>query len=277
MNVPRIARFLLLSVPALIAAYWLLLFLTQRAILYPRPLGATPSRPPSAKPIWLTTPAGRIEAWFLAPAAGTPAPAPLLLFAHGNGELIDHWGNAFDEPRAWGFGVLLVEYPGYGRSEGSPSESSIRDGILAAYDWAKAQPDVDATRIVAHGRSLGGGAVCLLARARPVAALILESTFTSVRAFAHRFGAPELLVRDPFDNLAALAHYPGPLLVLHGERDELIPPAHGRALAAAHQDAEFRALPCGHNDCAEPWPEIRAFLAKHQLPRAVANAAAIPK
>ncbi len=269
MNAQRIARLLLFGLPALIAAYWLLLFLAQRAILFPRPFGATPSRPPSVKQLWLTTPRGRIEAWFLAPAASTGTPAPLLLFAHGNGELIDHWADAFDEPRAWGFGILLVEYPGYGRSEGSPSEAGIRDGILAAYDWAKAQPQIDATRIVAHGRSLGGGAVCLLARARPLAALILESTFTSVRAFAHRFGAPERLVRDPFDNLEALAHYAGPLLVLHGEHDELIPPAHGRALALARRDAEFRSLPCGHNDCAAPWPEVRAFLAKHHLLGAV--------
>jgi uncharacterized protein len=259
----RLARFVLLGVPAIIASYWLLLFLAQRSILFPRPRWAPPGHPSGVEPIWLTTPSGRVEAWFLPPAVRSGTPAPLLLFAHGNGELIDHWASAFDEPRAAGFGVLLVEYPGYGRSPGSPSEASINAVMLAAYDHAKARPDVDSTRIVAHGRSLGGGAVCLLATARPLAALILESTFTSVRAFASHFGAPGILVRDPFDNLAALARYPGPLLVLHGERDEIIPVAHGRALARAHARAEFRGLPCGHNDCADGWPIIRDFLSKH--------------
>jgi fermentation-respiration switch protein FrsA (DUF1100 family) len=261
--VGRLARFVLLAVPLLIAGYWLLLFLTQRSILFPRALGAASGHPADVERVWLTTTAGRVEAWFLPPAKRSATPAPLLLFAHGNGELIDHWASAFDAPRAAGFGVLLVEYPGYGRSEGSPSQASINAVMLAAYDHAKARPDVDSARIVAHGRSLGGGAVCLLATARPLAALILESTFTSVRAFASHFAAPGILVRDPFDNVAALARYPGPLLVLHGERDEIIPVAHGRALARAHAGAEFRGLPCGHNDCADGWPMIRAFLSKH--------------
>jgi uncharacterized protein len=265
MRASGILRLLLVGAAALVAAYWLLLFLAQRAILFPRAFSAAPTRPGGAEQLWLTTPAGRVEAWYLPPATLANAPAPLLLFAHGNGELIDHWGSGFDEPRSWGFGVLLVEYPGYGRSEGSPSEASIRAAMLAAYDWAKGDKRVDARRIVAHGRSLGGGAVCLLAAARPLAGLILESTFTSVRAFAPRFGAPGFLVRDPFDNLTVLADYRGPLLVLHGERDDLIPCAHGRALAATQASADYCGLPCGHNDCEAPWPHVRPFLAKHRL------------
>jgi fermentation-respiration switch protein FrsA (DUF1100 family) len=265
MRASSIFRLLLVGVPALVAAYWLLLFFAQRAMLFPRSFGAAPPRPGDAEQLWLSTPVGRIEAWYLPPATPPSAPAPLLLFAHGNGELIDHWSAGFVEPRAWGFGVLLVEYPGYGRSEGAPSEASIRAAMLAAYDWAKADQRVDARRIVAHGRSLGGGAVCLLAAARPLAALILESTFTSVRAFAPRFGGPSFLVRDPFDNLAVLADYRGPLLVLHGERDEVIPSTHGRALAATRADAEYRGLPCGHNDCDAPWIHVHPFLAKHHL------------
>ena len=126
-----------------------------------------------------------------------------MLFTHGNGELIDYWPEEFDEPRRWGVGVLLVEYPGYGRSDGTPSETSITEGMLAAYDWARQQAHIDASRIIPYGRSLGGGAAAILSVERPVPALILESSFSSVAAFASGFGAPRFLVRDHFDSVAA--------------------------------------------------------------------------
>src|SRR6202008_4301022 len=128
---------------------------------------------------------------------------------------------------------LLLEYPGYGRSTGVTTQQSITAASLAAYDWATQQSGIDPKRIIAYGRSLGGGAACALATQRAVAALILESTFTSVRPFAWRFRAPGFLVRDPFDNLAVVRAFKKPLLVLHGTRDEVIPVEHGRELAAA--------------------------------------------
>jgi fermentation-respiration switch protein FrsA (DUF1100 family) len=132
--------------------------------------------------------------------------------------------------------------------------------VLAAYDWARLDPRVDAARIVGYGRSLGGGAVAQLAAVRPLSALILESSFTDVRALATRLLAPGFLVRDPFDTVSALSGYRGPLLVLHGERDGVVPFAHGQKLAAAVPGAEFQPLPCGHNDCTNTWPRIEAFL-----------------
>jgi fermentation-respiration switch protein FrsA (DUF1100 family) len=145
----------------------------------------------------------------------------------------------------------------------------VTAAVLAAFDWASRQPSVDATRIIAYGRSVGGGAAGALAGERPVAAMILESTFTSVPVFARRFGAPGLLVRDRFDNLAAVHRFTKPLLILHGEHDEIIPVAQGRALHSAQPSSEFSLMPCGHNDCPPPWPAIEQFLAKHQLlPRA---------
>jgi fermentation-respiration switch protein FrsA (DUF1100 family) len=261
-----VLRLVVIGAVALLGLYWLLLFLLQRSILFPRSqVGARLPRPADAKQIWLSPPASRVEAWLLPPTRASAAPSPLILYTHGNGELIDFWPQAFDEPRAWGFGVLLVEYPGYGSSAGEPSEASIREAVLAAYDWALAQPDVDRSRIIAHGRSLGGGAACLLARERPLAALILESTFTSVRAFAHRFAAPQFLVRDPFDNLAALGSFHEPTLVLHGEQDDVIPLAHGELLAQATDSAKFVRMPCGHNDCEVPWPAVHQFLVEARL------------
>jgi fermentation-respiration switch protein FrsA (DUF1100 family) len=250
----------------LLAAYWALLFVTQRSILFPAPrVAGAPPRPPDAQQVWLNTSFGRVEAWYL-PATGSPGvPSPLLLFTHGNAELIDYWPGEFAEPRRWGVGVLLVEYAGYGRSGGTPSQASITEGMLAAYDWARQQADVDRSRIIPYGRSLGGGAAMVLARARPVHAVILESSFSSVAAFAAGFGAPAFLVRDPFDSVSAVRSFEGPILILHGDRDEIVPPQHARALAEASGHATLKFLPCGHNDCPRPWADVRAFLDQNGL------------
>jgi len=162
--------------------------------------------------------------------------------------------------------VLLVEYPGYGRCSGAPTQASITRALVAAYDWAVSRPTIDPGRVIGYGRSLGGGAVCALARERRLAALVLESTFTSVRSLAASlFGVPGFLVRDPFDNLGCVRAFEGPVLVLHGERDEVIPVEHARRLHEAAAASELHLAPCGHNDCARPWAVIEAFLVARQL------------
>jgi hypothetical protein len=248
-----------------IAAYWTLLFLAQRWVLFPAPFvaGGAPPDGPGTLRTWIERADLRAEAWLLSPRRS--GVAPLVVFAHGNGELIDHWVGELETARDWGLAVLLVEYPGYGRSAGRPSQDSIARAFAAAYDWAVSQPGVDSRRVVGWGRSLGGGAICALARERPLAALVLESTFTSVRAMAARFGLPGFLVRDPFDNRAVVSTFPGPLLLLHGEHDEVISPAHAQVLYAAAPAAQLHWLPCGHNDCARPWDVVGRFLAHHGL------------
>lgn len=243
-----------------------LMYLGQRVIMYPAPPAWPPPALDRAEVVVLSLPTGPVEALFLPASVGRAGPAPLMIFAHGNGELADYWIDQFDPPRAWGWNVLLLEYPGYGRSKGSPSEVSIRAAALAAYDWARGDARVDARAIVAYGRSLGGGAVAQIAAARPLAALILESSFTSVRPLAARMLMPGPLVRDQFDNLRALKDYRGPMLVVHGTHDDIIPVSHGRALAAAVPGAEFYEAPCAHNDCPRPWSRIRAFLESKRLP-----------
>ncbi len=247
---------------AILAAYLALVFFSQRGVIFPAPKASAATIPADAETVELKGRDGPVEAWFMRPTNGGTGPAPLLLFTHGNAELIDYYADQFAPPRAAGYAVLLVEYPGYGRSAGPPSEASISTAVLAAYDWAKGEEGIDPKRIIPYGRSLGGGAACILAANRPVAALILESSFTSVRAFGRRFAVPGFLIRDPFDNLAALRSYRGPLLVLHGARDEIVPVDHGRQLAAAVPGAEFELLPCGHNDCPRSWERILRFLSE---------------
>jgi hypothetical protein len=257
------------AVLAAVLALWALLGVAQRAVLFPGSFGvpgagADPARY-GGRAVWLEHAGGRSEAWLLPGARAAGEPAPLLVYAHGNGELIDPWAGEFETPRGWGVSVLLVEYPGYGRSPGRPAQASVEAAMSAAYDWAAAEPGVDPRRIVAFGRSLGGGAACALARERAVAALVLESTFSSVRELARGLGFPAFLVRDPFDNLAVVRGFSGPVLLLHGERDASIPPAHAESLQRAAPGSELHLLPCGHNDCRRPWGLVERFLLAHGL------------
>lgn len=250
------------------AAYCGLLFFVQRQVIFPRYMIPGPApRDFSAgiEPAWLETSFGKVEAWYFPPPAGAAgAPVPAVIFGHGNGELIDFWPEEFKRFPAMGVGLLLVEYPGYGRSAGSPSQESISETFTRAYDQLAARPDVDPTRIVFFGRSLGGGAVCDLAAKRPAAALILMSSFTSVRSFAIRYLAPSFLIRDPFDNLAVVRDYGGPVLVIHGRFDEVIPFGHGNALHAAARNGKMIAYDAGHNDCPPDWEvfwqDVEGFL-----------------
>jgi uncharacterized protein len=114
-----------------------------------------------------------------------------------------------------------------------------------------ADPRVDPARIFGFGQSLGGGAICLLARDRPLRALILQSTFTSLDTLAASRFAPAFLLRDHFDNLSVAKRFQGPMLVIHGRQDRLIPWQQGLRLASASAHATFRLYDCGHG-CWDP-------------------------
>jgi fermentation-respiration switch protein FrsA (DUF1100 family) len=225
--------------------------------LFPRHLVPTPRGVAEAIPglerIWLDTPQGRVESWLLPGRGASPQnPGPAVIFAHGNAELIDHWASSLEPYRAMGVTVLLPEYRGYGRSGGSPSQKAITQDLVRLYDLLVARPEVDPARVVFHGRSLGGGAVCALAARRPPASMILQSTFTSVRELMANYLIPGFLVADPFDNLAVLRHLQAPVLVVHGHYDALIPHHHAQRLADACQ-GRLLSYPCDHNDCPPDW------------------------
>lgn len=245
------------------------MYLLQPRITFPRPpihaqrLGALAAV--GGESIWLDVDGQRVEAWLLPGAAR--GPAPLLIHAHGNGELIDFWADAFTLVRGAGIHVLLVEFPGYGRSAGAPSEVSVTAALVAAYDRVVADPRIDAQRVVGYGRSLGGGAIAQLAARRPVAALVLESTFSSLTDIIRRYYVPDWLIRYRFDTRAVLATYGGPVLIIHGTTDGIIPVAHAHALQAATPRATLQLLPCGHNDCPPQWELVLSFLAANGVCR----------
>ena len=171
-----------------------------------------------ARQVWLDVDGARVEAWFL-PVTRRQHPRRSLIHAHGNGELID-----MQTPirrtrlRAAGIAVLLVEYPGYGRSAGAPSEES-RDRDAAWRRTTGQEPTRASTpqRIVGYGRSLGGGAVAQLAARRPLAALVLESTFTSIGELVRADGIPGWLRGESIRHARSAARsIQGRCCMLHG-------------------------------------------------------------
>lgn len=246
------------------AGYLLLVFSVQRSIVFPG-AGMAPAlsdAPPPAgvERVWIDVSFGRVEAWLLDAGPGTP----VALFAHGNGERIEDWSTPMETLRDGGVSTLLVEYPGYGRSEGRPSRDAIGEVFEAAYDHvSERRPPEDP--IVAIGRSLGGGAAADLALRRPLDALVFMSTLSSAADVAWRsFLVPRWFVRDRFDVASAVAAYRGPVLLMHGTRDEVLPFANATRIAAARPDLEVVPMACGHNDCLSVWPEtveeVLAFL-----------------
>ena len=181
-------------------------------------------------------------------SAGTQTQQGKKHFAHGNAELIDNSFAAMAPFTRLGFGVLLVEYPGYGRSKGSASEKNITRAMTGAYDMIIKRSDIDKNRIVLFGRSLGGGAICQLAAQRNSAVMILVSTFTHVGAFASGFLIPEFMIRDPFNNLAVVRSYSRPILFIHGKYDNIVPYIQGLKLYQASQKGTLITYACGHND-----------------------------
>ena len=158
-----------------------------------------------------------------------------LLLCHGNA------GNVGDRVlhaallTAVGFDVLLFDYRGYGRSSGRPSEAGTYRDARAALARLLEQPEADPSRVFYLGESLGGAVAVDLALERRPAGLVLLSAFTGVRDLArlHYPFVPARFVPDAYATLGRIRDLPAPLLVLHGDRDEIVPLAHGRALSEA--------------------------------------------
>ncbi|MBI4409700.1 MAG: alpha/beta hydrolase [Gemmatimonadetes bacterium] len=176
-----------------------------------------------------------------------PGAAFTILYSHGNAEDLGWSRPALEELRELGFAVFAYDYRGYGLSEGRPSERGAYLDIEAAYQHVTRALGVPAERIIVHGLSLGGGPSVLLAATRPVAGLILESTFTTAFRVVTRV---PLFPIDRFRNLQRLRRVHCPVLVIHGTDDEVIPFSHGPRLFAAAPEPRRRLWVEGatHND-----------------------------
>lgn len=229
------------------------------SVLFPTwALPKSPTRPDvSDGEVWtLQTEQGTVEAFFFSGGQR----APTVVFTHGNGEFIEQHVALARRYRTHGFTVLLPEYRGYGRSQGSPSPAALVQDFVAFFDRLRVHSDVDPARIYFHGRSLGGAVAAAASTQRPPRALVLEATFVSVRLLAKERLVPSMLVPDWFDTERALANVSFPVLVLHGRHDDIVPSAHATRLASVIPEHTLELLDCGHNDCPFPEAQILKFL-----------------
>ena len=186
-----------------------------------------------------------------------------ILFSHGNGEDIGRMSEFLNELRGIGFSVFAYDYPGYGLSEGSPSEEGCYQAAEAAYRYLVEKHGMDSRKLILHGRSLGSGPSVELATRYEVGGVILESPFVSAFRVLTRI---KLFPFDRFRNLDKIDDIGCPSLIIHGELDEVVPFWHGRALhEAAPEPKEFLAVPeASHNNLSTAGGDayrkaIRAF------------------
>lgn len=220
-----------------------------------------PQPPTGVEERWIEVADGtRLHGWY----GGAGETAPTLLWSHGNGGNIAGRVDVLRALRARGLNVLAYDYRGYGKSDGAPSEAGVYEDVLAVYDSVRAG-GVAAERIVCFGESLGGAVSIYLASRRPCAAVAVVSTFTSLRDVArNHFGPLAALAGGRFDSLGRIGNLTVPLLVAHGERDEIVPFALGERLYAAAPGAKrfLRVRGAHHNDVFasdELLDEIAAF------------------
>lgn len=189
----------------------------------------------------------RLHGWYL------PAPDArgTLLFLHGNAGNISHRLDSLRIFHDLGLAVLIIDYRGYGQSEGRPSEAGLQEDALAAWRHLVETRQVPPERIVLFGRSLGASLAAWLAAHRPSAGVILESAFISVPELAaelYPWLPARRLARLRHDTLEAVARAGAPVLVAHSPDDEIIPYRHGRALYEAAPSArQFLTLRGDHN------------------------------
>lgn len=174
-----------------------------------------------------------------------------------------------------GVSVLAAEYRGYGDSEGAPSEEGLAADARAAHAALRERATARGERVVVHGRSLGGAVAIRLASEVPVDGLVVESTFTSLAEMAASTSIPlaRRLVAYDFDSEDRIAGVEVPVLIVHGDADELIPLAMGRRLeAASGGEADLFVVPGGtHNDTwyrggEAYWRTLESFLRNQDRP-----------
>jgi pimeloyl-ACP methyl ester carboxylesterase len=272
---PWLLRFVMTALGGYIVLCGLVMLLEPALIFLPSPYDGgpewrLPERDPTVEDVWIETEDGRrIHGWWVSPPGGAPA-EHTILFLHGNaGNLA---GRGWWAQRLAGLPaqVLLIDYAGYGRSQGSPTEATVFADVRAAHRYLLEERLVPPRSLVVYGKSLGGGPACYLATERPVGGLILDSAFTSVPDMGARqfpFLPVRLLSRHRFDNLSRIPGLKVPLLHYHSRHDEIVPFAMAPILHGAAPDPKtFHAYEGpGHNELIAEKSEdilarIRAFL-----------------
>ncbi len=251
-TVLRILILLGIAYVVIVALAWIF----QDRLAFPAP-GSPPTSPtdagiPDGEAVTLTTSDGvALRGWYLPPSPPPPGPAPAVIWFYGNMETLHDLGGTIRWLRPPGMGLLVIDYRGYGQSDGGATEPGLYLDAEAAWDFLAQHSDIDTTRIGVYGRSLGSAVGLYLAAERPVRAVALDSPFSSGREMAiehYRF-VPRPLLRLQLDNVGRARALTVPLLVFHGSEDIIAPIAMGEAVAEAGHAEEFvRIDGAGHND-----------------------------
>ena len=254
------------AVAAVFGGFVALMYLAQRALMYHPEAQRTPPAAAGlfdAQELVLDTADGeKVIVWYVPPKRDLP----LVLYFHGNAGSLRSRVNRFRALIGDGYGLVALSYRGYGGSTGSPSEAGLIADARAAYAFAAAR--VPAERIVVFGESLGTGVAVALAATQRIGRLVLEAPFTSaadVGARAYWYLPVRLLMRDPFHSDRRIGKVTAPLLVLHGERDRVVPIELGeRLFSQANEPKRFVRFPAGtHVDLDQfgALDAVRSFIA----------------
>ena len=178
-------------------------------------------------------------------------PRATLLFLHGNGGNISHRLEKLDIFHKLGLNTFIIDYRGYGLSAGSPSEDGTYRDAEAAWNYLAQDRAISDRKIIIYGESLGGAVATWLTTRRHPAALILESSFTSIMDMGRVF-YPYLPIRwisrIRYPTLDRISQVHVPLLIIHSPTDEIVPYAQGRQLfAAANEPKSFLEIKGDHN------------------------------
>jgi fermentation-respiration switch protein FrsA (DUF1100 family) len=215
-----------------------LLYAKQDALLFPADrsgLDVAAAEVPGLESVTFPTPDGlELTAWFRAPAPGKPT----LVYFHGNGGNLMLRIGRVRFFAATGWGLLFMEYRGYGGNPGRPSETGLHEDASGAMLFLASQNVAD-NRVILYGESLGTGIAVWLATQKHVAAVILDSPYTSIAdvAQSHFWFLPvQLLIKNRFDLLARIGGINAPLFVMQGALDNVVPPAMGQKVYAAARE-----------------------------------------
>jgi alpha-beta hydrolase superfamily lysophospholipase len=214
---------------------------SNKFIFHPPPAQYTAMAPPLQM---LTSKEGRQVAAFWYPPQGPDS--PILLWSHGNAEDMGSLAPLYTELRARGFAILAYDYPGYGLSEGSPTERGCYDAAEAAFTFLTTHEKIPADQIILFGQSVGSGPACWLAEQHDTRGLVLISPFRSAYLTATRI---PLFPGDKFKNIKRIDHIDEPLIVIHGEDDRTIRFSDGQALYERHAGPKrFIPIPNAHHN-----------------------------
>jgi dipeptidyl aminopeptidase/acylaminoacyl peptidase len=230
----------------------------QERLAFPAPKSPLPEPQAvgisDAESITVTTNDGvTLRGWYLHPSPPPPdgQQAPGLLWFYGNMETVGALAPLVRELRPPGTAVVMLDYRGYGTSDGRPTEPGLYLDAEAAWEYLAAREEVDSTRISVYGRSLGSASALSLTENHPVRSVILDSPYTNARDMTakHYWYMPRFLLRLRLDNLTRARALRVPLLVFHGADDDIVPVWMGQAVAEAAADGKLVTFEgAGHND-----------------------------